>query len=499
MQIIKFDNVSLAPKDSQGFHGLDWTVETGECWAVVGPNNSGKSMLTAAVKGRIRPLGGRLFCPDRKCIEQISINAVSSLIRGQGVFYQSRWNSIMDDETMGVEAYLSAKSVPAADVLTDIAPVARMLEIDPLLSKRMNQLSNGELKKVVLAGVLVNAPELIIYESPFAGLDQVYRPKMDHILSWVTRQTPCIIVETHPDALPSCITHRIELDRFQVKYCGPHDPVQHVPGRPITAAVRAASPTTPVPGTPPTVITGKSNPGKIDTGPAPSQTESPVLVDMKQVRVTYGRQVILEDICWTIREKEHWALTGPNGSGKTTLLGLIAGDHPQAYANDITLFGIPRGSGESIWDIKARIGLVSPELHLYFPKDIPLFEVVCSGFFDSLGCFKTCSAPQLATASNLISSMGLIPEKDRLFGALSPGIQRLGLIARALVKEPLLLLLDEPCQNLDPENTRMVLEMITRQVNRSSATLVYVTHVPQEIPDIVSKHLALDKGPPLIS
>ena len=120
---------------------------------------------------------------------------------------------------------------------------------------------------------------------------------------------------------------------------------------------------------------------------------------MRGVNVSYDGVRVLRDIDWTVRRGEHWALLGPNGAGKTTLLSLILGDNLQAYANDITLFGRRRGSGESIWEIKEHIGWVSPELHVHYARNVSCLSVVCSGFYDSIGLYRRPTEEQRATAS----------------------------------------------------------------------------------------------------
>jgi molybdate transport system ATP-binding protein len=217
----------------------------------------------------------------------------------------------------------------------------------------------------------------------------------------------------------------------------------------------------------------------------------PVL-DLRHVSVRYGAKRILEDISWTVRTGERWAVLGPNGSGKTTLLSLVSGDHPQAYANDVRVFGRRRGTGESIWDVKRRIGLVSPELHLYFTEPLTAGRVAATGFTDTMAARPTTPA-QEATVRWLLGDFGLADVTDRPFARLSTGQQRLVLLVRALVKEPELLILDEPFQGLDHstiEHARTWLDAHLRPVQ----TLVMVTHHPEELPRSVTRVLQLREG-----
>jgi molybdate transport system ATP-binding protein len=197
-----------------------------------------------------------------------------------------------------------------------------------------------------------------------------------------------------------------------------------------------------------------------------------------------------------MRRGENWCIRGPNGSGKSTLLALICGDHPQAYANDIRLFGMPRGSGESIWDIKRRIGLLSTEFQIAYRRAASGLEVVVSGFHDSIGMYEPSSPAEEAAARELLEGLGLEELAERDFDTLSGGQQRLLLLARAMVKRPELLVLDEPCQGLDPANRGRILAMLERIVpgTGAGADLIYVSHHRDELPRCLTHLLELPGG-----
>src|SRR5262249_48683639 len=182
------------------------------------------------------------------------------------------------------------------------------------------------------------------------------------------------------------------------------------------------------------------------------------------IHVSYGPCIILHNLNWTINEHQSWALLGPNGSGKTTLLSLILGDHPQAYANDITVFGQRRGSGESIWDVKNRIGWVSPELHLHFTRTATCFQVVGSGFHDTIGLFQPLTRHQRSRTRRQLADFRLLPYAETPLYGLSAGTQRMALLARALVKNPRLLILDEPCQGLDSAHRSSFVQTVDRLI-----------------------------------
>ena len=215
------------------------------------------------------------------------------------------------------------------------------------------------------------------------------------------------------------------------------------------------------------------------------------LVRLRDVTVRYGKTVILHDFNWTIRAGESWALLGPNGSGKTTLLSLILGDNPQVYTNDVIVFGRQRGGGESVWDVKRHIGWVSPELHLHFNDSGTCLEVVGSGFYDTVGLFQPLPARQRHKARRWLARFQLLESADRPLFALSAGLQRMVLLARALVKRPRLLILDEPCQGLDSAHRNLFLRTVDALIRDGMATVVYVTHRQDEIPPSISHVLRL--------
>ncbi|MEO0331157.1 MAG: ATP-binding cassette domain-containing protein, partial [Bacteroidota bacterium] len=197
---------------------------------------------------------------------------------------------------------------------------------------------------------------------------------------------------------------------------------------------------------------------------------------------------------WQVNRGDKWSLSGPNGAGKSTLLSLINGDNPQAYANQIYLFDRKKGSGESIWDIKGRIGYISPELHLYFNRRLSCFEAVASGLTDTLISDKNLSAEQKATVAQWLNVFNLSHRKEKMLIELPLSEQRLVLLARALVKNPPVLLLDEPCQGLDTQQTQKFNAMVDTICQHFDKTLIYVSHYQQDIPTCVNQRLFLEKG-----
>jgi molybdate transport system ATP-binding protein len=217
------------------------------------------------------------------------------------------------------------------------------------------------------------------------------------------------------------------------------------------------------------------------------------VIDMKNVCIRYGERTILKDLNWTVCNGERWALSGQNGSGKSTLLSLVCADNPQSYACDITLFDRPRGSGESIWDIKKHIGYVSPEMHRSYKRNLPAIRIVASGLMDSIGLYAVPNEQDYDKCRWWLDVFGIGHLADKPFLQISSGEQRLVLLARAFVKDPQLLILDEPLHGLDLWNRRLAKDIIETFCQRRGKTLIMVTHYQEELPNIITNHLFLKK------
>ncbi|MGC9520387.1 MAG: ATP-binding cassette domain-containing protein [Anaerolineae bacterium] len=488
---------------------IDWTIHQGEQWAILGPTGAGKSVLARTLAGISPPLDGLVHdhlsgeaCPatdgensSRSGQGSVAYVGFEHTPRGgEGLFHQARWHASLEITSPAVNDYLSAEAIWRRNP-HEVVPhptespssfrarqkrVAEWLELSNLFDRRLHQLSDGEWRRVQIARALLRDPQLLILDDPFVGLDPQFRTRLGELLSrLIERGIHLVIVSSDPQAIPTGITHvllleRIPRSRVAVAAQGPRD------------EVLGTCPTT----TPPQLLK-KSHDRLAD--PKVTAPTSPV-IQMRNVTVVQNGVALLQGVHWIVRQGEKWALIGPNGAGKTTLLSLILGDHPQAYANDIALFGQPRGSGESIWEIKRRMGWVSPELHRYHPPEISLISVVCSGFFDSLGLHRRSSPEQQAQAKTWLQRLGVAEEAERPFQAVAKGTQRLALIARALIKEPELVVLDEPCQGLDAVGRERVLAALENIAQAPTRTLIYVTHRRRELFPGLTHVLQLSRG-----
>ena len=212
-------------------------------------------------------------------------------------------------------------------------------------------------------------------------------------------------------------------------------------------------------------------------------------MSLKHVNITYNRPV-LQDLTFTVNPGEHWQITGPNGAGKSTLLSLITGDNPLVYVNDVTVCGIKRGSGESIWDIKKYFGYVSGSLHLDYRVSAPVINVVLSGFYDSIGLYQHPGDEELKLARQWLKLINLANKEHVSFKTLSFGQQRLLLIVRALVKNPPLLILDEPLQGLDAYGRALVRGFLTYFMEHGRTSLLFVSHHQEDAPAGITHRLS---------
>jgi molybdate transport system ATP-binding protein len=216
------------------------------------------------------------------------------------------------------------------------------------------------------------------------------------------------------------------------------------------------------------------------------------LLALRNVSVRYGDFQVLRDVNWTFDRGSHCCVSGPNGCGKTTLLSLVTGDNHKAYGQDITLFGVRRGSGESVWDIKQKYGQLDNQLHLNFARGMRVLEVVVSGFFDTIGLFDDWGDTQRDTAVQWLSALGLAESARESFDALSFGMQRMVLLARAMVKSPIILLLDEPTLGLDGHHRRLILRAIDHIAANSDTQVIFVSHSAGETPACINQHLRFE-------
>lgn len=440
----------------------------GEALAITGPSGSGKTSLGLALAGKSVFSGHiewNLPPASRLCwVEQQAHHLTRQ--HTSDLYYQQRFNSWDTEETETVAEALGEQ-------LNEAGPLLDEMKISYLLSENLIQLSSGENKKLQLLRARLEKPAVLIMDQPFTGLDTSTRQWLNEEFCRLKKSGMLLLLICPADEIPPVADKVLVLDNGKQESFLSRETylerINEMPGNRQEAV---------------------NNPEQeIETDPA-----GETVIEMKNVTVCYGQKKILDAVNWTVRQGECWLLTGPNGAGKSTLLSLITADNPQGYANEIYLFGKKRGSGESIWDIKKKTGYLSPELHLYFSLSATAFEAVASGLFDTIGLFRSVSSTDREWVLQWMQVCGVAHVQDRHLYTLPAGEQRLVLLARALVKDPPLLVLDEPCQGLDAEQKKRLLELVDQVCRLSGKTLLFVSHYEKEIPGCIRHYLRLEKG-----
>lgn len=490
------------------FTNTNWDIERGRQWAITGPNGSGKSLLANAICGRINISSGqiRYFFGEndsdlgrthfqRGEIVMVSPENRKEQLQRYGVYHQARWQSFEGNEILTVSEYLTGENIEhispyevtplkidAAAYKAKREKAVELLGIANLLPRKLHQLSNGEARKTQIARALMQSPKLLILDNPFDGLDDSSRAIFKRLIAEISKagNPQLLFVTTRPEEVPPSATHLLGVVNYQVVIQGPKDEVIG------SQFFREYFDT-------PAGISHDTRHAFPCYQPKPVAGD-PVLIEMKNVSVSYHQVNVLSNINWTMRTGERWAILGHNGAGKTTLLSLVMADNPQSYANEMKIFGKQLGPGVSIWDLKREIGWVAPELQVYYDNGFTCLETVCSGFFDTIGLYQKPAPEQRHTADAWMDYFQITGLADCPFNLVSLGEQRLVLLARALVKSPTLLILDEPCQGLDPRRREWIIGLLDEICLKTTVSMIYVTHEPAEIPRTVTRVLKLEKG-----
>jgi molybdate transport system ATP-binding protein len=426
--------------------------------AIAGRNGSGKTLYVDQLRKQL--------ASDK--VRYIAFtDSYGANVDGQ-YYLQLRWNQHdIDHETPTVGELLQQTYLLAGEDTAERRQLRNQLyglfHMDEFLDKYIITLSSGELRKFQLTKTMFANPKLLIMDNPFIGLDAETRDQLRDLLKVLAeeRDMEIMLVMSKTDDIPTFVS--------EVKWMDKQEPVpDHVLSREKRDAILSLPYTD-------------------------RDYDCQKVVEMKNVSIRYGKRTILRDLNWTVMNGERWALSGQNGSGKSTLLSLVCADNPQSYACDITLFDRPRGSGESIWDIKKHIGYVSPEMHRSYKRNLPAIRIVASGLMDSIGLYAVPNEQDYERCRWWLDIFGIGELGDRPFLQLSSGEQRLVLLARAFVKDPQLLILDEPLHGLDLWNRRMVKDIIETFCQRRGKTLIMVTHYQEELPEVITNSLFLKK------
>lgn len=458
---------------------INLCIDHKEQIAIIGDNAAGKSILVDTITTRypllLNEVEFEFSNPTSNAvydnIKQITFR--DSYGDSDFLYYQQRFNS---------------QDAEITPIVNDLLPqdndnifkkeLFEIFETKSFLYKNIVALSSGELRKFQLVRTLLCNPRVLIIDNPFIGLDKATRELLRVLLKKLIDkfQIQIILVLSKKEDIPSFITHVIEVEN---RICKAKTSLKSFLNKTEDTITK-------------TLTEEKKN--RILTLPYKAQNvDTNQIVKLNNVSIKYDNHTILNNLNWEISCGEKWALSGDNGSGKSTLLSLICADNPQSYACDIALFGKKRGSGESIWDIKKRIGYVSPEMHRSFLKNIPAIEIIASGLKDTIGLYQKAKKEDIEICEYWLDIFGIKHLKEKNFIQLSSGEQRLILLARAFVKDPEIIILDEPFHGLDAHNQRLAKDVIETFCCRNNKTMIMVTHYKSELPNCITNHLYLKK------
>lgn len=467
--MIYLENVNIALRPPFQMHIPKLAIKPQQSWAFIGSNGSGKSALASFIQGNLSATQGKISGLEDSAFCAVSFEAQQELIEQEAKKDDSDITNEVWQGTPVIELLQEVSHDP-----TSIQNRINQFSIGHIANKGFRKLSTGESRKVILIRALLQNDTTLILDEPFDGLDANSQQVLNDILQEQHRQGRRILfILNRLDEVPDWVTHLGVLHNLSLIAQGEKQAVLNDDTVSAFFKFNQANLTMP----------------QRDPCAPVLQPEVQTLVSLKQGKVAYSDRLIFENLNWQIERGDHWAVLGPNGCGKSTLLNLISGDHPQCYANDLTVFGIKRGSGESIWDIKRHIGIVSAALQWNYKASTNVLSTVISGLFDSIGLYSQVEEHQKNLALDWLKQIQLEDKANAPLHQLSYGEQRLVLICRAMIKQPVLLILDEPCQGLDEANRQLVLGFIALLSQQSQTSLLYVTHHQSDLLPCFDKQL----------
>ncbi|OBT16460.1 ABC transporter [Vibrio sp. UCD-FRSSP16_10] len=437
----------------------DWHIEAGQHWGIFSSQSQCSALIVQLLSGELSANSGEISDSPQR-IACVSLLHQQRLLEEEIAKDETDFQDSIDYGST-VEQLISNMGCSQSE----LDDVIDKTDLQALRQRPFRQLSTGETRRAMLARALVTKPELLILDEPYTGLDKDHRLALSQLLNRCAQQMQLIVITSREDELPACISHVALFDHHSLTQTMTLDEWHN---HPIKQHIKKLS-----------QQKGGGVFELIESYHEQKTLHDP-LIDMNNVKVEYLDGVIFKDFNWQAKIGQHWQIRGPNGCGKSTLLGLIMGDHPQCYSNDITVLGMKRGSGESIWDIKKQIGIVSSALHLQYRVNCSSLDVLLSGFFDSIGLYEQPSKKQIQIAQQWLNVLEMSEFEKVGFKTLDYGQQRLLLIGRALIKQPALLVLDEPYQGLDYINRKLVFFVLNRIAKTNMSQLLYVTHYAED-------------------
>ena len=431
------------------------------------------------------------FLNQREKVSTMSEALQRKIQHALAPFFQQRFISLHDAEAPLVRNLLLDKKFflqtdryidDMAWPLTDPEKLGEALSIadlaEGILDRKLLSLSNGELRRVLLARMWMETPEWVYFNDLFGGLDPEYRAHLaGSVVDLAKRPNLNVVVRlAREDELLPEIPAFVYADKTFTQYAGELPKAATAP-KFKKAELKDYE------------IVSLIPQSELASDPI-AHTSSEILFDLKHVNIRFGDTDVLKDLNWTVRKGEHWAVMGENGAGKSTLLGMLTADHPQIYNNDITLLGERPGHGLNIWDHKAKLGFFSPELALQYREDLSLLDVLCTGFTPNLCRAENITWEEKAKAREWLNYLGF-EDTSISIRKISPIDKRLVLMARAAIRPPKVLLLDEPTQGLKGEYREKLFHLL--QLLSTETTIIMVSHYEEEWPPCMTHLLRMPK------
>jgi len=476
LNTIELNSVSAFFEKKNCLKDVSLTIAANQHWAIIGANGSGKSALGKLLCGQLKAAAGSCTLMPRSAY--VSFETVTEALDWERYNDDSDTCGGADQGTCAQDFILQDNPEQEAQLQL----LAEKLHFSSLLKRGIKFLSTGEMRKVVVCQALLQNPQVLVLDEPFDGLDVGSVAVMKELIAAITTGPTQVVLLLNriSEVLPQ-MTHFAYLQKGYIVLSMPREELVDSTALKRLHAFHYQVPT--------------GLPATLHTDPVAELEAGTPLLSMRDVNVSYGDKQVLHKFTWQVDPGQHWIVSGPNGSGKTTLLNLINGENTQAYANDITLFGKQKGSGETIWEIKQQLGFISTALQRSYRVSGTVLSTLVSGFFDTIGVYRDISKHHRQIAMEWLDLLNMRALAQAPFRKLSFGEQRLILLARAMIKHPRLLILDEPCQGLDEVNRHMILKMIDILGNSGKTQILYVTHHPEDRIDCMTHHLQLVPAP----
>ncbi|NVJ85345.1 MAG: ATP-binding cassette domain-containing protein [Algoriphagus sp.] len=477
--LLDIQDAQVIFKGKQAFQNLNFQWEKGQTWAVISESGWLQTAFLETLRGNTLVRNGKVQAHFAKAYieEKSSEKEVHSFrdlmayvsqkyefrnkFNQQNFYFQQRFNSSESEETATVEQYLKEVE-PKVQGPWTIQKVLELLDLERLRDESLLKLSNGETRRLVIASGLMRQPYIFLMDHPTTGLDIQSRANFGRVLKSILDAGTQVLITCNAQDVPEGVTHIAQLDYSGVTRIWKNEEFHQAAHYDLKKSWNWD------------LLRDLLGDEKKDVREC--------IVELMDVSISYQGKTILHRINWKIDSGERWQLKGPNGSGKSTLISLLIGENPQAYSQEIYLFGRKRGSGESIWDVKRPTGFVAPELARFFPVNQTCRKVILSGLFDTMGLFKKVSVEQESLVSKWMKLFELEEFADIPIQSLSLEQQRWILLGRALIKKPKLLILDEASQGLDEAQRNLFKETVQKVCEFSGITLIYVSHYQEDIP-----------------